>query len=189
MTTVYFVRHATPNYQNHDDPSRELTAKGLEDRKLVTRFLWDKNISLLLSSPYRRAVDTIRDFADAKGMEIALVPDFRERKIGNGWIEDYSGFNRRQWEDFSYKLPDGESLQEVQDRNLRALRQVLAAHAGKSIAIGGHGTALSTVVHFFDPAFGYDKFNEYKDLMPWIAEFSFEGEQCRSIRHHNLFLN
>jgi len=30
MTTVYFVRHAQPNYENHDDMLRELTAKGLE---------------------------------------------------------------------------------------------------------------------------------------------------------------
>ena len=29
MTTVYFVRHAEPNYDNHDDMSRELSKKGL----------------------------------------------------------------------------------------------------------------------------------------------------------------
>lgn len=28
MTTVYFVRHAEPDYSNHDDISRELTPKG-----------------------------------------------------------------------------------------------------------------------------------------------------------------
>ena len=27
MTTVYFVRHAQPNYENHDDLTRELTEK------------------------------------------------------------------------------------------------------------------------------------------------------------------
>lgn len=28
MTNVYFVRHAQPNYENHDDLTRELTEKG-----------------------------------------------------------------------------------------------------------------------------------------------------------------
>ena len=28
MTTVYFVRHAEPNLMNHDDLTRELSAKG-----------------------------------------------------------------------------------------------------------------------------------------------------------------
>ena len=36
MTTVYFIRHAEPNYNNHDDMSRDLSPKGLEDLKLVT---------------------------------------------------------------------------------------------------------------------------------------------------------
>ena len=42
MTTVYFVRHAEPNYNNNDDSLRELSAKGLKDKKLVTAFLADK---------------------------------------------------------------------------------------------------------------------------------------------------
>ena len=36
MTKIYFVRHAQPNYNNHDARLRELTPKGLEDRKKVT---------------------------------------------------------------------------------------------------------------------------------------------------------
>ena len=42
MTTIYFVRHAQPNYENHDDMSRELSEKGLRDRALVTDFLRDR---------------------------------------------------------------------------------------------------------------------------------------------------
>lgn len=49
MTTIYFVRHAEPNYDNHDDLSRELSNKGLQDRKLVKKFLLDKRIDAALS--------------------------------------------------------------------------------------------------------------------------------------------
>ena len=58
MTTIYFVRHAKPDYQNHNDRLRELTEKGLEDSRSVTAFLSDKKIDLIFSSPYRRAIDT-----------------------------------------------------------------------------------------------------------------------------------
>ena len=54
MTTIYFVRHAEPNLSNHDDKSRELSSKGLQDRKLVTEYLKDKEIDLVISSPYKR---------------------------------------------------------------------------------------------------------------------------------------
>ncbi|MGM9661774.1 MAG: histidine phosphatase family protein [Oscillospiraceae bacterium] len=187
ITTIYFVRHAEPNFDNHDDCARELTAKGLEDRKLVTAFLRDKRIDLVLSSPYKRAVDTVKDFADAMGYEIGLVEDFRERRVESGWIGDFDAFCRRQWEDFDYKLPGGESLREVQSRNIAALRRVLKEHAGKNIVIGSHGTALSTILHYFDPSFGYDGFARIRRLMPWVVRFAFAGDRCVEIETYDLF--
>lgn len=53
MTTIYFVRHAEPNYNNHDEILRELSEKGLKDRELVTDFFIDKQIDIVLSSPYK----------------------------------------------------------------------------------------------------------------------------------------
>lgn len=113
MTIIYFVRHAQPNFNNHDDLTRELTMQGWQDSKLVTKFLWDKGIDIVLSSPYKRSISTIKEFADAKKIEIKCINDFRERKIGNEWIENFDDFCKRQWEDFNFKLFDGESLQEV----------------------------------------------------------------------------
>lgn len=121
MTTVYFVRHAEPNYNNHDDALRELSPKGMKDRKLVTDFLSDKQIDIVLSSPYKRAVDTIKDFADSNGLDIETIDSFRERKVDSGWIDNFTSFAQKQWNDFSYKLSDGECLQEVQDKNVSAL--------------------------------------------------------------------
>ncbi len=187
MTTVYFVRHAQPNYENHDDMLRELTAKGLEDRKLVTRFLTDKNVDVVLSSPFLRSVDTVRDFADANGLEIGIVEDFRERRIDSVWIEDFNSFCQKQWGDFSYKLSDGESLAKVQERNIAALNKVLEEHAGKTIVVGSHGTALSTIVNYYDSSFGYTEFEKIRGLMPWVVEFRFDGTECVEIKQYNLF--
>ena len=187
MTTVYFVRHAEPNYENHDDMSRELSAKGLEDRKLVTRFLNDKHVDVVLSSPFKRAVDTVRDFADSKGLGIDIVEDFRERRIDSGWIEDFNGFCKKQWEDFTYKLSDGECLLEVQGRNIAALNRVLMEHAGKTIVVGSHGTALSTIVNYYDNSFGHAEFEKIRGLMPWVVEFRFEELACVGIKQYNLF--
>ena len=122
MTGVYFVRHAEPNYINHNDELRELTEKGLSDRKLVTDFLKDKSIDVVLSSPYKRSIDTVKDFADKYGHQVVTVSDFRERKIDSVWIDDFTAFCQRQWIDFDYKLTDGETLREVQARNINALK-------------------------------------------------------------------
>lgn len=187
MTVFYFIRHAEPDRNNHDDRTRGLTPKGLGDRKLVTDFLADKQIDLVLSSPYRRAVDTVKEFADTKGYEVGLVEDFRERSVGGQWIEDFAGFCRRQWEDFDYKLPDGESLREVQMRNLAALRRVLAEHEGKNIVVGSHGTALSTIIRAFDPTFDYSSFQKIAGLMPWVGRLRFQGGRYVDMKTYNLF--
>lgn len=187
MTTIYFVRHAQPNYANHDDMLRELTAKGLEDRKLVTKFLSDKNVDVVLSSPFHRSIDTVRHFADSKGLEIGIIDDFRERRIDSVWIEDFNGFCKKQWEDFTYKLSDGECLAEVQERNISALNQVLKDYAGKTIVVGSHGTALSIIVNYYDNSFGHAEFEKIRGLMPWVVEFTFDDQKCVGIKQFNLF--
>ena len=187
MTTVYYVRHAEPDPRERDDALRGLTARGLEDRKLVTRFLWDRQITSVLSSPYKRAIETLRDFADSRGLPIEVVDGFRERKVEDRWIEDFRSFVKRQWEDFSYKLPGGECLREVQERNILALRSTLIRHAGENIAIGGHGTALATILNYYAPSFGYADFERIKKLMPWVVEFDFdENGRCTAIKPHDL---
>jgi len=187
MTTIYFIRHAEPNYNNHDDLTRELSAKGLEDRKLVTEYLRDKSIQVALSSPFKRAVDTIKDFVDGENLLIETIDDFRERKIDSVWIEDFNTFAKAQWADFDYKLSDGECLREVQERNISALHEVLMRYKDKNIIVGSHGTALSTIINYFSPEFGYEQFEEIRGLMPWIVKFEFENEECKKLQQYNVF--
>lgn len=187
MTTIYFVRHAEPNFDNHDDQSRELTAKGLQDRKLVTAFLLGKGVEVILSSPYKRAVDTVADFAQSQSMDITTIYDFRERKVESAWIDDFAGFCKRQWSDFDYKLSDGESLNEVQKRNVSALNTVLDDYKDKVIAVGSHGTALSSIIHYYDKSFGYEDFKRIKNIMPWIVKITFDSHSCIQIEEINLF--
>ena len=184
MTTIYFVRHAKPDYQNHNDRLRELTEKGLEDSRSVTAFLSDKKIDLIFSSPYRRAIDTIKNFADKNEMPILIVDDFRERKVDTAWVDDFESFCKSQWEDFNFKLPGGESLKEVQSRNIRALKKILQKYKGKNIVIGTHGTSLSTIIHYFNPAFGYEDFQEIRNFMPWILQFDFFANDFVSMREY-----
>ncbi len=159
------------------------------DRELVTQFLSDKNIDVVLSSPYKRAVDTVAHFADNKGMNIEIVDDFRERKVDSVWIEDFKAFSKAQWADFDYKLSDGESLQEVQNRNISALKNILEKYKDRNIVIGSHGAALSTIINYYDKLFGYEDFEKIRTIMPWIVEFTFHNDECTSIKYIDLFTN
>ena len=181
MTTVYFVRHAEPNYYNHDDVSRELSPKGLQSSKYLVNSFATIQIDAFCSSLYLRAMDTIKPLADSRGQIIHLIPDFRERKITDHWIDDFTGFTEKQWADFHYHLPGGESLSMVQERNIRALEDLLQAHPDQTILIGTHGTALSTIINYYKPDFQLADFHRIKHIFPWIVQFEFQGSTCSTI--------
>ena len=191
LTTIYFIRHATPDRNDRSDRSANndatfpLSEKGLADVALVTEFLQDKKIDTILSSPFKRSYDTVADFAMKSGLTIEVIEDFRERAISETWLDDFYAFGRRQWDDFSYKLPGGENLSEVKIRNIAALEDVLMRHKGKNIAIGTHGTALSMIIHHYDPSYSYE---EWKAMpMPWVAKLTFDETGCVGIEKIDLF--
>ncbi|WP_367783405.1 histidine phosphatase family protein [Streptococcus pluranimalium] len=184
--TIYLIRHAEPNYNNHQDDERELTAEGLQDCQLLLDYFKDISIDRIYSSHFKRALQTIDELAKEKNLPIQIKENFRERKIDDVWIDDFNTFSQRQWQDFNYKLAKGESLQEVQDRNIQQLQEILKEQE-TSIIISSHGTAISTILNYYDHQFAFDNFQAIKQLMPFLATLSFENGKLQDFSIKNLF--
>lgn len=175
MTKIYFVRHAQPEHAWEDDRTRPLTGEGRRDSAIVFEFLKDKHIDAFYSSPYKRSVDTIADSADFFGKDIITDEDLREREKGeNG--NNHGMFHKR-WADHNYHEEGGESIAMVQKRNMRALTEILRDNIDKEVVVGTHGTALSTILNFYDKSFGCDDFLRIVDRMPYVIELDFEGNK------------
>ena len=187
MTTIYFVRHAEPDLSVHDDLTRPLSLKGSLDSHLVTEFLKEKKIDIAISSPFKRSIDTIQPFAKSQALEIEMMEDLRERKVANAWIPNFNEFAKKQWNDFSYKLSDGESLSEVQTRNIAVLEDILNRHKNKNIVVGTHGTALSTIINYYEKEYGYEQFKAIGNVFPWIVKITFEDLNCTEIEKIDVF--
>ena len=183
MTKVYFVRHAEPKHDHEDDRTRPLTAEGMTDRKIVLETLKEKEIDVFYCSPYVRSMATIEEAAKAFGMEIHTDERLRERQKGN---EGNSSGNvlKMRWADFSFHEEGGESIGMVQERNMAALREILEKNEGKNIVIGTHGTALSSILNYYNPSFNCYDFLRIVDWMPYIIELDFEGEKCVGVTEH-----
>ena len=69
----------------------------------------------------------------------------------------------------------------------RALNSLLDACPGENIVIGTHGTALSTILNFYNSGFGCDDFWKIIDRMPWIVCLSFEDRICLGTEAFDLF--
>lgn len=182
MTRVFFVRHAQPEHEWEDDRTRPLTAEGKEDSKIVLDVLRDKSIDVFYCSPYKRSMDTIADAAAYFGKEIITDERLRERQKGvNG---NQHGMFEKRWNDHDYHEENGESIRMVQERNIAALLEILAEHRHKSIVIGTHGTALSTILNFYDSNFSCKDFLRIIDWMPYVIELNFEENTLISTKEH-----
>lgn len=181
-TKVYFVRHAQPEHMWEDDRTRPLTDEGKKDTKIVLDFLKSKEIDVFYSSPYKRSFDTIVDTAAFFGKEILTDERLREREKGIGGNKH--GMFEKRWADHDYHEENGESINMVQQRNIEALTEILLVNKGKKIVIGTHGTALSTILNYYDPKFGCSDFLRIIDWMPYIIELDFDGDKLLSIVEH-----
>ncbi|GHU78839.1 hypothetical protein FACS1894191_0360 [Clostridia bacterium] len=177
-TRVYFVRHAESDRTVRDGRIRPLTEKGRADASALVKIFEDIRLDSIYSSPFPRAARTVAPIAESKKLAVTTVGDLRERRSDSDEIADWPEFFRRQWEDLSYTLSDGESAIQVQRRNISALAPILRREKGRCIAVGTHGMALATIINYYDPSFGYDEFMRLLPVTPYILRMDFLDEAC-----------
>jgi len=172
ITNLYFVRHAHSTY-SADELNRPLSERGKEDARKVTRILKNESISVLISSPYKRAVQTIEGLAEMCGVEIVIEEDFKERLLSEKPVDDFDSAIAKVWEEYSFSWAGGESNIIAQNRGVRALDKALERYRGKNIAIGTHGNIMVLIMNYFDKRFDFTFWNQLD--MPDIYKLSFDN--------------
>jgi 2,3-bisphosphoglycerate-dependent phosphoglycerate mutase len=145
VTTLIIVRHA----QSAPDPAAPerdwpLSERGRRQAADLAPVLRELGVDALASSPFIRAVDTLRPFADAAGLAIAVDEDLRERSLG-GWLPELADVEeaiRRMHADLDFCLEGGETGRACITRFEAALARVVAANPGRTIAVGSHGGVI-----------------------------------------------
>lgn len=61
--------------------------------------------------------------------------------------------------------------------NFTISENILADYPDKNIIIGSHGTAIGTIINYFDSNFDYPAFSKIQPLMPFVAKFNFSGDK------------
>lgn len=176
MTNIYFVRHAQPQYTCADAALRPLTEEGMRDTAKVVETMKGIRLDCAISSPYKRSYDTIKQTAEEHGLTIVTDERLHERISGKD--SNNMEMFRKRWSDLDYCESDGECLRSVMDRNIAAVNDILDAHEGENIIIGTHGTALSTILHYYDNSYGLEGFLRMINFMPYIIRLGFDGHKC-----------
>ncbi|MDG5472438.1 phosphoglycerate mutase family protein [Jeotgalibacillus sp. ET6] len=178
LTTIYLVRHAHSIY-SPDELNRPLSERGKEDAVRVTSLLKLEKIDTVISSPYKRAIQTVEGIAQYIEKEINIVEDFRERLLSDKPIEDFQHSILKVWEDAAFSWEGGESNVTAQQRGVQALFEVLEKHQGQRVAIGTHGNIMVLIMNYFNKQYDVKFWRELK--MPDIYKLNFEGKSLLQV--------
>ncbi|WP_404406313.1 histidine phosphatase family protein [Jeotgalibacillus malaysiensis] len=184
MTTIYLIRHAHSHY-TPDEMHRPLSEKGVKDAAAVTGCLTYENIHAVLSSPYKRAVQTVEGIAGYIGSEIEIVEGFKERTLTAQPAEDFNKAITKVWENPSFSWEGGESNLAAQQRGVKAMKHVLKEYAGQHVAIGTHGNIMVLIMQYFDPHYDFAFWRQL--AMPDIYQLRFEEDLLKRVKGIGAF--
>ena len=150
MNTFYLVRHAHVDWT--PDENRSLSERGHQDAKRAAEILLKFPISVIYSSPYLRARQTIAPLSSRLEIDVEIEADLRERRLSEGSVGDFLKAVEATWEDFTFAHPGGEPNSAAQQRGVAVLSRLDQRHQADHIVISTHGNLLAMMLHHFEPS-------------------------------------
>jgi 2,3-bisphosphoglycerate-dependent phosphoglycerate mutase len=151
-TDVVLVRHASsvpPTADGPDELTRPLAPDGLRQAIDLVETLTEPRPAAVWSSPYRRAIQTVRPTAQALRLPIGIRWDLREWDDGLPYTDGWEPHYARSWADPSYARSAGESLDQLTIRAVDAVRALARENRGRLVIAASHGTFISRALAGF----------------------------------------
>jgi len=175
MKNVYIVRHCKADGQ---EPSAKLTELGIQQAEKLAIYLLNKDIDLIISSPFERAYHTIAPLAVQIGMEVVIEERLAERLLSTKNHPDWLDMLRKTFDDLDLCYEGGESSNTAMSRAISVVTEVLNSEH-KNVVLVSHGNLISLLLKHFDDRIG---FMEWKSLSnPDVFHLIFSGENKPSI--------
>lgn len=161
MTTIILVRHgySVANQQGifAGHTNVDLSQMGYSQAKIVSDYIFNNfKIDKLYSSDLLRAVNTIQPLATTLNKNIQLESDFREIFAGDWEGMSFDDIKQRfpteytEWTQNTgfARCPNGESMQELQNRTYNKLLQLAKDNDTKTIVIATHAGVIRALECF-----------------------------------------
>ena len=166
MKTIYLIRHSAPfveidNYVDNDNvlwsefnKNMILSPQGEENAKKLCNVNELKDLNEIYASNSSRAIETAKYLAESNNIRIKLDERINERGFGVDYLRDLpADFTKLSFEDKNFKVNNGESLNEV-DNRLKSFISDLLDNDSNKIAIVMHGiillSYLKTICNHFE---------------------------------------
>ena len=155
MTTFFFVRHGESEANlarvfsgRRDSP---LTERGRAQAVTVADALDAVPFDRIVATPLSRSLDTALVIARRRKMPVDVVRDLIEIDVGDktgATFDEVAGLP--DWKDDGFvSWPNGETLDQVLARSLKALTRIHRESEGETVLVIGHGGVTRILVSHF----------------------------------------
>jgi alpha-ribazole phosphatase len=149
-TRLYLVRHGrvadghTDRYHGNNDIG--LSLEGERQLTDLAHHLKSVPLAAVYATPLMRTQDGAARLCTGRDIEPRVIPEFREIHFGVWEGLTFAEISERYPEELSariqdiknFRIPEGESLLEVQNRAVPRLKTLVAEHPGQSLALVAH---------------------------------------------------
>ena len=136
---IYWIRHCATTGQ---EPSAPLTAEGQAQAAHLVDVLATFGITRVVSSPFRRAMQSIKPFAARYSIPVETDERLCERVLSSAPLDDWKAVLRRTFDDADFAATGGETSREAEARVVAAFEDADTDDRTTAVVSHGNLTAL-----------------------------------------------
>lgn len=148
---MYLVRHAKATGQAPDAP---LTSEGIAQAEALAECLSGVGIGQIVSSPFARALQSIKPLSMRLNIEIKLDERLIEAALSTIDYSDWLDKLRATFSDFELSFEGGESSGAATTRALAAINDALDTDP---IVVVTHGRLMTLILKHFNSKYGFEE--------------------------------
>ncbi|WP_330949446.1 histidine phosphatase family protein [Virgibacillus sp. MG-45] len=153
---IYIIRHCEAGGQSSDSP---LTEKGFTQANALSKFLSNRKVDRIISSPFVRAIQTIKPFAEDANIEIEIDNRLSERILSSSFYSDWMEKLEATFNDMNLMYEGGESSREAMNRIVDVVTEIEESDAGNTVMVA-HGGIISLLLNYYDKEFGFERWKK-----------------------------
>ncbi|MFJ7827394.1 histidine phosphatase family protein [Psychrobacillus sp. NPDC096623] len=164
---IYLIRHCKATGQ---ETSAELTNEGKEKALVLVPILEKFHIDSIISSPYKRTLQTIKPFSECSRIPIFIDENLQERVLSADPMEDWREQLEKTFIERDLTFPGGESSNYALTRIRKVVDEVFENQQMHSVAIVSHGNILSLLINHYETTFGFTQWQQMKNPDIFVLE-------------------
>lgn len=177
MRNIYIIRHCQASGQA---ASAELTDTGTAQAQELAELLKEAEIKQIISSPYARAVQSIKPLAETLKLEIEMDERLKERVLSTANLPNWFEQLKSTFNDHELKLEGGESSKKASERISQVVTELEGSLSGNA-AIVTHGNIMALLLSRYIDDFGFEEWRTLSNPDVYVLRTESGETTCERI--------